>query len=142
MRTIIFLAFFILSVEAYDMRPPCYVDLERNFFDAGAVTQAMSMQMVSQGAWQPTVTELMQAQRELESIVNQKARRMNPNPFDPVFIPNVAKQLLLSSAWDMFYRVVYYQGFTKPDGIRTMFDYVVSQNYIKLKHCFPEPKQK
>lgn len=137
MRKIFFLLIFIASLQAYDKRPQCYIDLERNFFNMGAVIQAMSMQMLPQGQWDPIVRSLTEAQRDLEGMINDRARNLPRSPFDPVFNPDVAKDLLLSSAFDIFMRVVYYNGFTDTVGIRTMFNYAVSQD-PRINYCFPK----
>lgn len=139
MRKIFFLLIFIVAAHAYDKRPPCYLDLERNFFNMGAVIQAMSMQMVPQGQWDPIVRSLTEAQRSLEAMVEDRARRLPQNPFDPVFNPDVAKDLLISSAFEIFNRVVYFNGFTDTVGIRTMFNYAISQD-ARLNYCFPKKK--
>lgn len=137
MRKIFFLLIFIASLHGYDKRPSCYIDLERNFFNMGAVIQAMSMQMVPQGQWDPIVRSLSEAERSLEAMIEDKARRLPKNPFDPEFDPEIAKELLLSSAFDIFSRVVYFNGFTDTVGIRTMFNYAISQD-PRLTACFPK----
>ena len=139
MRKIFFLLIFIVSAHAFDKRPPCYLDLERNFFNMGAVIQAMSMQMVPQGQWDPIVRSLTEAQRALPSIVEDRARRLPRNPFYPEFVPDVAKDLLISSAFEIFNRVVYFNGFTNTVSIRTMFDYAISQD-ARFNYCFPQKK--
>lgn len=139
MRKIFFLLIFFVSAYAYDQRPQCYIDLTRNFFNMPAVMQALSMQMVPQGQWDPIVRSLTEAQRSLEQMVNDRARRLPRSPFDPKFDPEVAKELLLSSAFEIFHRVIYYNGFTDSVGTRTMFNYAISQD-PRMGYCFPKKK--
>jgi len=139
MRKIFFLLIFTLALHAYDQRPQCYIDLERNFFNMGAVIQAMSMQMVPQGQWDPIVRSLTEAQRSLEPMINDKVRSLSRNPFDPKFDPDVAKDLLINTAFEIFTRVIYYNGFTDTVGIRTMFNYAISQD-PRINYCFPKKR--
>lgn len=140
MRTIIFLSFFLSSLSAYDQSPPCYKDLEKSFFSFDIVVQALSMNIVMQGEWDPIMRDLRAQQANIPYIIREKTARMYPNPFDPKFLPEQAKQILLDTAYQMFEEVVYYHGYTDRVGIRTMFNYIISKDSARINRCFPKPK--
>ncbi len=140
MRTIIFLFFFAASLNAYDRSPPCYLDLEKSFFRTDWVLQALSMNLVMQGQWDAIAKGVVGQQGGIPAMVRERANRMSPNPFDPKFIPEQVKEIFLEAAFSVFRDVVYSNGYSDPTGIKSMFDYIVARNEIRLNQCFGKPK--
>lgn len=120
---IIFLL-FCMNLAAYDARPSCYRDLERNFFEEKAVTTALSLWQVQQGQWRSIVYELKKQSQEAERLIKEKAARYSVNPLQNPFQPDVAKSLLKETMWQIFRRVMIESGFYDPVAMERMFQHI------------------
>ena len=112
------------TLGAYDDRPPCYKQLERDFFHYPIVAEAFSNLRVPQGQWDPIFKLLVNRQTQLESIIEQKAHARHPDPLQHPFQSDVAADLLHETAFQIFERCLLEGGFYDTVSIRTMFDYI------------------
>jgi hypothetical protein len=137
----VFLFCFSNFLQAFDASPNCYKDLELNFFQPALVSQALSMHHVDQSSWTPIVQILKEASKKVPATIKTKARNFKPNPFEPVFIPEVAMQLLEETLFEVFYGVMisynpYQQIRINGDDIRDMFSYILNKQAKKMEGCF------
>lgn len=128
--------FFLSTLSAWDARPPCYKDLERNFFQFRTTSEALALWRVPQGQWDAIVKLAQSKAHEAESLIEKKARRYNPNPLQNPFQPDVAKDLLKETMQQIFQRTVIESGFFDTVSIDKMFDYIWTSD-PRIQACFP-----
>lgn len=128
-------------LQAYDASPSCYKDLELNFFQRAVVSQALNLHRVDQGAWTPIVQILQETSKRVPALIKAKALRLSPNPFDPVFIPELARQLLEETLFEVFSGVMisynpYQQLKINGGDIQDMFNYILNSQAKRMERCF------
>lgn len=128
--------FFVTTLSAWDARPSCYKDLERNFFQFKVTSEALALWRVPQGQWDAIVKLAQFKGREAESLIERKARRYSPNPLQNPFQPDVAKDLLKETMFQIFERTVIESGFFDTVSIERMFDYIWTSD-PRIQSCFP-----
>jgi hypothetical protein len=137
----IFLFFLTLlgiqPVSAWDDSPPCFRQLELNFFREKYVREALSFhENISQGIWTPIVTALRAKSKEIPGIVKEKARRMERDPLDHPFQPEPAAQLLRNTLYEEFTKVLYNFQITNTWIIQDMFRYITHKYADEIQRCF------
>jgi hypothetical protein len=128
-------------VQAYDASLRCYKDLELNFFQPALVSQALSMHHVDQSSWNPILQTLKESSKKVPGMIKAKAKRYTPSPFEPLFIPEIAKQILEETLYEVFFNTIvsynrYQQIRLNGDDIRIMFMYILSKQEKKMESCF------
>ena len=119
-----FLMAFSPMLEAYDGRPACYKELERNFFSFHNVGEALALWKVPQAMWDPTIKLVQERQKEAESVIEKKARLLKPNPLEHPFQSDVAGDLLKQTMYEIFQRCLLETGFFDTVSILKMFEYI------------------
>ncbi|MCB1113830.1 MAG: hypothetical protein KDK62_03655 [Chlamydiia bacterium] len=133
---IIFL-FFLLPLSAYDDRPGCYKDLERNFFNDQIVTTAFGLWTVPKGSWRSILRRLKEGEVNAESIIEKKSKRYSVNPLQNPFQPDVAKALLKETMKQIFIRAMVDSGYFDPASMDKMFDFIWEQD-PRIQKCLSE----
>lgn len=135
-----FICFLLLSVSlaAYDDRPACYKDLERNFFQYKPVAEALALYNVnqSQGQWDGIVKLVQNKAKDAEYIINEKARRFKPNPLQNPFQSDVARDLLKETMSQIFERALLESGFFDRVTITNMFEFIWTHD-PRIQTCLP-----
>lgn len=131
--------FFTPDLSAYDARPPCYKDLERNFFSYKNTSEALALWKVQQPQWDPLIKVLQDRQREAETVIHKKAQLLRPNPLEAPFQADVARDLLKQTMYQIFLRCVLENGFFDTASIDKMFEFIWTHE-SRLKMCLPESK--
>lgn len=136
---ILLLLFFVQSLVAYDDRPACYKELERDFFQYKIVAEALALWNVnqSQAQWEMIVRLVQAKQKDAEYVINEKARHLNPNPLQNPFRSDDARDLLHETMYQIFERGLVESGFFNVVTIRKMFEYIWTHD-PRIKRCFPE----
>jgi len=142
-----FLYLMATALEAFDNAPRCYQDLERNFFQPGYVSEALSMHRVPQSIWSPIIQALQQNTKDLPDRIRKAGKSMNPDPFDPEFLAEPALDLLTQSLYQIFVGVVadynrYQDIVINGDDVLNMFTYIKDKQKAKFEGCFPGVEQK
>lgn len=137
--------FFLVSVvyvtshlTAFDDTPSCYKLLETNFFEPKLVSQALSLQagyQQYQSTWPLINDELRRRSLNVSSIIKNKANRMNPSPLEYPFQYEAAANLLWTTLYEIFSSVVQKYGINDQGDISTMFNYLRTQQEVRLKNC-------
>lgn len=132
----------VSSLSAYDASPRCYRELQLHFFRPELVQQALSMHHVPQSAWIPITQVLTSQSTQVPRYIREKARRMQPNPFDPVFLPEVALGLIEETLFQIFSTTMApymnYQAVVINQGdIADMFRYIRNKQEKAFLRCFP-----
>lgn len=140
---LIFLCLLSLSfyLQAYDASPKCYRDLELNFFQPALVSQALSLHRVDQSTWTPILRTLKENSRKVPAIIRAKAKNIRPNPFEPDFIPEIAKQIMDETLFEVFSAsVASYNSYQdlgiNGEDIVKMFQYISEKQADKINRCF------
>ena len=135
---ILAILFLILTLPlvAYDDRPPCYKDLERDFFHFKILGEAFSNWLVPQGQWDPIFRMLVDRQEQAEYVINEGARRYSPNPLQNPFQSDVARDLLHQTMYQIFERCMLESGFFDTVSIARMFEYIWTHD-LRIKNCLP-----
>lgn len=141
-----FLSFLMMlsllpNLYAFDASPSCFRDLSVNFFQPAIVNQAFSIHGVDQSVWVPILQNLKSASQNVPDILKKKGEGMNPNPFDPVFIPEVAFQILNETLFEIFSNVIAAYNpnqILRVNGsdIWNMYRYINNENSKRIERCF------
>lgn len=124
------------AYASYNASPSCMRSLEENFFDNTTVSQALSLHRVDTGSWTPIYEDLVYYSKDIHRIIEQEAKRQNPNPLYNPFDPEKAEKLLLNALYTVFYNTLTYHQVTNVNDIQEMFSYVVEHNRPRLETCF------
>jgi len=132
---------FAMKVGADDASPPCYRQLQVDFFNQDLVIQALSLFKVQQPAWRLIAQDLSLASRNVPAIVQYRARFKNPNPLDPVFDPNGAIQVLQDSLYEVCNSVMKRYTYLpynmiNQNTINGVFRYVWDHQQSRIQACF------
>jgi|GEM_PF-1652504 len=133
-------------LNAYDASPSCYKDLQLNFFQTSIVSQALSLHRVDQSSWTPIVKLLQESSKNIPSIIKAKAQNSRPNPLDPIFIPDVAREILEETLYEVFSGVLisynpYQQILINSADIEDMFGFIMSKQQQKFDSCLGTVKK-
>lgn len=123
---------FVLPIGAYDDRPKCYKELERNFFDYTVSAAAFDLWNVPQGLWRSIMSRLNEHQSEVEEIVKKKSEKYKPNPIQNPFQSDVAKLILKETLYQIFIQALIDSGFSDSEAIDRMFEYIWDNNPKQL----------
>ena len=139
MKPYFILFFLTCTLGAYDDRPACYKELERNFFQQKTVGEALALWNVnqSQGQWAMIVKLIQSKQKDAEYVINEKARSFKPNPLQNPFKSDDARDLLKETMYQIFERALLESGFFDTLTIGKMFEYVWMHD-PRIKKCMPE----
>ncbi|HRD55770.1 MAG TPA: hypothetical protein PLC42_05165 [Parachlamydiaceae bacterium] len=128
---------------AFDASPPCFRDLEVNFFQPAIVNQAFSIHGVDQSVWVPILQNLQIASKEVPALLRERGKKMSPDPFDPVFIPEIAFELLNETLFEIFANVIATYNPNQVlrlngNDIWNMYQYISNEQSKKIERCFPK----
>lgn len=129
------------SLSAYDTSPRCYKLLQLNFFQERLVYEAFSLHGVPQGAWPMIFHDLDDQQKHVPERIRDLAARLRPDPLDPVFVPEVARQILLDVLFKTFSSVLRMHDLSNDADITAMFNYILSKQIDRIDSCVPEPER-
>ena len=137
-----FLLFLVNLLTAYDDRPACYKDLERNFFQYKITAEALALWNVnqSQGQWEYIIKLIQAKQKDAEYVIQEKARRFQPNPLQNPFQMEEARDLLRETMYQIFERALLESGFFDTLTIAKMFEYIWTHD-LRIKTCLPAPQK-
>jgi len=137
MKYFIFCLFLPVVLYAQQM-PPCFRDLQTNFFSYEVMSGAFFLYNVHQSDWQPLYQAVQSNAALVPSIVQAKAARKIPNPLYP-FQPQVAVQILLEAEFEIFAGVMRnYQStqlYINDSLIRQMFNYIRERQNDRIARC-------
>lgn len=148
MRKYVYLFFmaFAVTVSApiysYDQSPPCYRQIQQSFFRQDLVATALSLYSVHQSNWLNIYNSLQRASYQVPTLVQAYAASLNPNPLDPVFMPDQALGILQKALFDVFQGVMGYTRGQDPysvmdqNTINGMFKYIWEQQVNQIVACF------
>lgn len=130
--------FAFTSLEAsVDRRPACYKDLEKHFFDRTITSNALSFSDVKRGAWTAMIDQLQKISRdEVPQRTWKEGQKMQPNPLDTFYNPDLAGIILGKVLFDVFQYVCKEYNVTSPEVIRIMFAYIEQEQAVKIRKCF------
>ncbi len=118
--------------------PPCYQNLETQFFKYEIATQAFSMNRVDQNQWDSLVTQLQEQSQNVPNLIGMQAQQMRPNPLESPIQVAVAVQLLHDALFTVFRKVMldnYITINTNEVAIGEMFRYIWFQQLPAISNC-------
>lgn len=127
---------FSCPVIAIADAPPCYKDLEVNFFNPTLVNEALSLHSISQSNWTLINTELQNNLKRVPELVKERAKKMNPNPFGNPFQPQEASKLLREVLLEVFSETLAGFQITNQGKVQEMFRYIRERQSQRLLSCF------
>lgn len=134
--------FFILLIAApffiFAEESACYLNIERNFFNENVVNQALASRNISQSNWVLINQALRANSTEIPKIVRERAKKLNPNPFDTPFRPIIAAQILKQVQFEVFAATLATFKINNPSDIEAMFRYIRKSHSANLEECFGE----
>ncbi len=135
-----FLAFGVLAFSGLkaDEIPPCFTQLERQFFAFRAVEQALALYEVPQGAWGHIVDELQRETGNIHQRVMSRTAGMKTNPFSHPFNRRGAYNLLDGTLYEILVQVLDKWGVRDPDSRRGIFQYLKEQSAPLIRSCLGE----
>lgn len=116
----------------------CYLNIERNFFNENVVNQALASRNISQSNWVLINQSLRDKSREIPKIVRERAKKLNPNPFDTPFRPIIAAGILNQVQFEVFAATLAAFKIDNPSDIQEMFLYIRKSHRANLEECFGE----
>lgn len=135
---ILTLALLMMTCCAYGEIPSCFKEIEDTFFKEKYVSQAMSMHDVPRGQWVPINDALQSQQPSIRKLVEERAKKRNPNPLDSPFDPVGAREVLMDILYEVFANTMRNNYVFNEGDIRLMFYFIRSKNLPQLKECFGE----
>lgn len=141
MRTLFkFILFVCICISGIGMSepPPCFQDLELNFFKYEIVTQAFSMHRIGQSQWTTLMSGLQSRSREVPALMQAQASRMNPNPLGYPFQPLIAKNALKQVLFLVFRQVMLENHITEVTNqiaVQQMFEHIWSSQRSRMVSC-------
>jgi len=144
MKWLFALIFVAGTMSAYDASPRCYKELQTNFFDSRIVMEALALHYVPQNSWTPIARALATQSQQVPQVIRAQSMRLQPNPLDPVFLPEQALELLRSVLLTVFTQVVSSYNFNQESNInqgdiQAMFDYISNKQAYRIERCFGQP---
>lgn len=116
----------------------CYLNIERNFFDENVVNQALASRNISQSNWTLINQSLKSNSKDIPGIVRERAKKLNPNPFDTPFRPIIAAEILSQVQFEVFAATLAIFKINSPSDVQEMFLYIRKSHSANLKACFGE----
>lgn len=137
---------FVFKLSAFDASPPCYKNLQTHFFQPLIVTEALSLYNINQGAWTPIIQNLNEASKKIPRIIQEKSNRMNPNPLSPVYLPELAEELLTNTLFEVFVDIITTYNFPQGGSVNgqnvdSMFKYLLDKQKNEWDRCFFKEKK-
>jgi len=126
----------INPVVAYADAPPCYKNIEANFFRPELVSEALSLHSVPQSQWTLINTELQQELKRVPIMVKERASKMHPNPFGTPFQPQAAVEVLRQVLFEVFSSTLATFNITNQQKIEEMFQYIRQRQSQRMLSCF------
>ena len=140
-RLITYVLATLMPVFAPCEMPPCYRDLEVNFFNPTLVNEALSLHSVFQSSWSLINYELQKNVRRVPELVKARAREMERNPFEPTFQPQEASALLRQVLFDVFSQTLAEFNITNQNNVDEMFQYIRERQSHRFLACFGQTKE-
>lgn len=126
----------ILPIRTFAAESQCYKEIESNFFNESLVNQALANHNISQSNWALINQTLKSNNKNIPSIVRQRAKTMSPNPFDTPFRPLEAAKILNQVQLEVFASTLATFGINSPVEVKQMFLYIRQNQSHKLVSCF------
>lgn len=125
------------NLQAFNAEPPCFKDLEENFFRDDLVLQALSLQYnwYSQGQWALIVRGLHDRSRDIPYMLERRASLARPSPLEYPFQYEQASKLLFEILFEVFHQVMIESGITNEGIINSMFKYIRDQQANRINAC-------
>ncbi len=123
-----------------DQSPPCYRQIQLDFFREDLIVSALSSYSVLQSLWALIYQDLQVAVQYVPGLVKTYANARNPNPLDPYFIPASAAEILQQALYQVYSTVMLrYAAATNnvidQNTINGTFRYLWEQQYNRLAAC-------
>jgi hypothetical protein len=124
-----------------DQSPPCYRQLQVDFFREDLLTSSLSLYVINQSMWIPIYQDLQIAAQYVPGLVQAYAREKNPNPLEPYFNPAVAAEILQKALFQVFqgvmqkYAATTFNNNIEQNTINGMFRYIWEQQFSRLSAC-------
>lgn len=128
-----------MPIYAYDASPQCYKNLQVSFFQERLTYEAFSLHGVPQGAWPVIWQDLDAYQKRVPAQIREIAATLRPDPFDPVFVPDVARKILIDVLVRTFSTVMRMHDLSNDADITGMFNFIMSKQIGKIDTCIPPP---
>lgn len=134
----------VTSLHAYNDEPACFRDLQVNFFRPDLVATALSLNKVSQSAWQPIQNQLIIQSAYVPRIIHDRAQSMGlQNPLEYPFNAPLATKLLWEVLYGVFTEVLQSSNVTSlnsgtvmtAENIQDMFEYIRLEQASNLDAC-------
>lgn len=133
--SILMLIFSQTSLVARGGKPACLKELQQNFFDEKLVRQTLALYRIPQGLWKNIIDDLKRNEKSVEKTMQTQALKMRPDPLRPPFNPEQTEILLKKNLHYIFYKTVAFYKITDSDTIDAMFDHIILQENMYIKHC-------
>lgn len=121
--------------------PPCYRDLEINFFKYDVTAQAFSTHRIGQSQWNLLVNALQNRSKDVPALVSAQAAQMNPNPLQRPFQVVTAVAILQNALYVVFRQVMlenYVLEVTNEVAIKQMFEHIWFNQRLRMTSCLGE----
>lgn len=118
--------------------PPCFVQLERQFFSFRAVEQALSLYEVPQGAWGHITSELQASGALIPQKIRERANRLGKNPFNYPFDRKGASGILDAVLYETLVQVLDKWGVRDEPSRRGIYQYLKEQSAPLFRSCLGE----
>jgi len=113
--------------------PLCYQRMETQFFNPNVVSQALSLYRYDQSMWNLATRDLTETSRTIPDEVQQRARKMRPNPLKRPFNADATQALIEQLLYERFVLVMAKYSITDPTDLKGMFHYIQQ----KFPPCTP-----
>ena len=140
-RLIAYASVVLMPVLAPCEMPPCYRDLETNFFNPALVSEALSLHSVFQSSWTLIISELQTNVKRVPDLVKARAKKMERNPFEPTFQPQEAAALLRQVLFEVFSQTLADFHITNQNNVDEMFQYIRERQSQRFLACFGDLKE-
>lgn len=117
--------------------PPCYQELEKNFFRPELVSQALSFHLyISQSSWSAINAEIKKRSKDIPRMVRERAAKMHPNPFEIPYQPEAAGAVFESVLRDVLAASLATYNVTNQVVVAQIFEYLQQKQITLWNACF------
>lgn len=148
----LFLWFFVHAFSPIcgdESQRGCFQVIEKEFFNEKFVNEALQLHRIYQSSWYLFNSALKVNAQAIPLMIQERAEKMIPNPFQYPFQPKEAALLLNQVLFEVFDQTVKQFGLTNlsssafnQTAINDMYRYIREKQSFRFKSCFGEEIEK
>ena len=132
-----FILFMAFSLHSFAEIPACFKQIERDFFRADIVSEALSIQNVGQSNWAIINYELQKRAAKVPERVQERANNLIPNPLNDPYDPVGAQALLEEVLQQVLAETLSLFHIDNRAKIGEIYGFIKAKQIDLFNRCFP-----